>query len=161
MYKRQELGAIRVELTEQGYLQAVAEKTAKRKRPKAKGEVALLSFTVHDYTVIVGRNNKENDLITMKISRPDDIWTVSYTHLDVYKRQPKAKAIVTTAGRPSGIAATARLTPDIIISMRSPPRKKPAIATKAHRVMLTATRMRPKCSSLCCSGCLLYTSRCV
>jgi len=71
---QRELGAIRVELTEQGYLQAVAEKTAKRKRPKAKGEVALLSFTVHDYTVIVGRNNKENDLITMKISRPDDIW---------------------------------------------------------------------------------------
>jgi len=72
--KQGELGAIRAELMEQGYLQEDAESAAKRKRPKAKGEVSLLSFAVHGYTVIAGRNNKENDLITMKMARPDDIW---------------------------------------------------------------------------------------
>jgi predicted ribosome quality control (RQC) complex YloA/Tae2 family protein len=72
--RQRELGAIRVELMEQGYLQEVVENRAKQKKPKTSSEVALLSFTVHGYTVIAGRNNKENDLITMKIARPDDVW---------------------------------------------------------------------------------------
>ncbi len=37
---------------------------------------------------------------------------------------------------------------------------KPAIPTKAHKAMLTATRIRPKCSNLCCSGVVSSLTSC-
>ncbi len=48
------------------------------------------------------------------------------------RRAPKARAMVTTAGRPSGIAATARLTATRNISSGEPPRATPDANTATH-----------------------------
>jgi predicted ribosome quality control (RQC) complex YloA/Tae2 family protein len=106
---QRELETIRVELMEQGYLQEIARDKAKRKKPKASKEVALLSFTVHGHTVIAGRNNKENDLITMKIARPDDIWIhargIPGAHVVLKTNQAKGEVSQGALLAAAGIAA--------------------------------------------------------
>lgn len=72
--KLRDIEAIRAELIEQGYLKEAACNRAKKKSQKTTSERAPLSFTVEGYTVLVGRNNKENDFVTMKIADSDDLW---------------------------------------------------------------------------------------
>ena len=63
---------IRRELADQGYLAR-----PRRERPRAqKGGVPSgpLSFAVDGHEVLVGRNNTENDVLTLRMARPDDIW---------------------------------------------------------------------------------------
>lgn len=60
---------IREELKEQGYLR----KTYKRKKNTVK--LTPLSFTSSEgYQILVGRNNVQNDELTMKIAHPNDMW---------------------------------------------------------------------------------------
>ncbi len=60
---------IREELKEQGYLR----KTYKRKKNTVK--LTSLSFTSSEgYQILVGRNNVQNDELTMKIAHPNDMW---------------------------------------------------------------------------------------
>lgn len=66
----QDLMEIRSELQEQGYLRAVREK--KQKQPAVS---APMKFTTKDgFTVLVGRNNRQNDRLTMKLANNNDIW---------------------------------------------------------------------------------------
>jgi predicted ribosome quality control (RQC) complex YloA/Tae2 family protein len=67
-----ELEEIRQELVENSYLK---EKHA-RKKTKNKGKSSPpLTFTTRDnYTILVGKNNKQNDLLTLKMARKDDLW---------------------------------------------------------------------------------------
>lgn len=63
---------IRRELADQGYLAR-----PRRERPGGKKGArpsGPLSFAVDGHEVLVGRNNTENDLLTLKMARPDDIW---------------------------------------------------------------------------------------
>ncbi len=64
------LDAIREELIETGYLRRKKIKT-KVKKPKAK---PLEYTTSTGMTVLVGRNNKENDSLTLKQAAKTDIW---------------------------------------------------------------------------------------
>ena len=65
-----ELEEIRRELQEVGYLRAEA---GKRKVKQAK--LAPMRFESTDgYPIYVGRNNKQNDELTFKLARKDDIW---------------------------------------------------------------------------------------
>lgn len=64
-----ELEEIRQELVEQGYLKSKGKKT--------KGDSALppLSFTSPaGFQILVGRNNKQNDRLTLKQAAKNDIW---------------------------------------------------------------------------------------
>ncbi|MCR4401764.1 MAG: NFACT family protein [Firmicutes bacterium] len=66
------LEGIRRELAEQGYLAS-----PRRERPiTPKGRVASgpLSFSVDGHEVLVGRNNAENDALTLRLAHPEDIW---------------------------------------------------------------------------------------
>lgn len=65
-----ELSQIRLELIEQGYIK---ERTkGKLKAPKA---LPPLEFKTTDgFTVLVGRNNKQNDQLTLKIASKFDYW---------------------------------------------------------------------------------------
>ena len=67
---------------------------------------------------------------------------------------PRVRVMVTTAGRLSGIAATARLTAVSSSSSRSSPRSSPMPETTS--TMTPATRASPltSVSSRCCSGVL-------
>lgn len=65
-----ELSEIRAELEEQGYLRA--NSNARKQKMKA---LAPYEFVSDDgFTILVGRNNKQNDELTMKQSMKEDIW---------------------------------------------------------------------------------------
>ncbi len=66
----QDLLEIRTELSEQGYVKAQGGKKA-----KAVKQLPPLEFEVSDgFKVLVGRNNKQNDTLTMKTARNSDMW---------------------------------------------------------------------------------------
>ncbi len=67
---------------------------------------------------------------------------------------PRASPTVTTAGRASGIAATASATPQRNISKGSKPLKIPSTATKATTIRVAAPSQRPNWSSFSCKGVL-------
>lgn len=54
----------------------ISKKQQKKKTNKKKGNITFspLSFEVDGYTVLVGRNNKENDWLTTKHASPTDLW---------------------------------------------------------------------------------------
>ncbi len=65
----QELGELRAELTQQGYL--------RQQKGKAKPLPPLkpLTFRSDDgYTILVGRNNTENDRLTLRTAKGSDVW---------------------------------------------------------------------------------------
>ena len=65
-----ELEEIRQELQDQGYLRPEAG----RKRPK-QGKLAPMRFESTDgYPIYVGRNNRQNEELTYRLARKDDIW---------------------------------------------------------------------------------------
>ena len=65
-----ELEEIRQELQDQGYLRPEAG----RKRPK-QGKLAPMRFESTDgYPIYVGRNNRQNEELTFRLARKDDIW---------------------------------------------------------------------------------------
>lgn len=64
-----ELAVIRQELCDQGYLRRAGKKG---NRPKMRGP---LEFVLDDgYTLLVGRNNTQNDQLTTKLAEKTDIW---------------------------------------------------------------------------------------
>ena len=65
-----ELEEIRQELQSQGYL----KQEGRRKRPR-QGKLSPMRFESTDgYPIYVGRNNRQNDELTFKMARKDDIW---------------------------------------------------------------------------------------
>lgn len=66
-----ELSEIRRELSEQGYLRK--EKQAQRS-DKSKLSDPLKYISSDGYEILVGRNNRQNDLLTLKTARAADIW---------------------------------------------------------------------------------------
>lgn len=79
---------VRQELQEQGYLKAPK---GSKQRPAA--AVAPIEFTVSDgFRVLVGRNNKQNDRLTLKLANNNDIWFHT-------KNIPGSHTILVTDGR--------------------------------------------------------------
>ncbi len=83
-----DLAEIRAELKEQGYIR---KGRGKKERPAAVS--APLSFTTSDgFTVLVGRNNRQNDRLTMKLANNNDIWFHT-------KNIPGSHTVLVTEGR--------------------------------------------------------------
>ena len=83
-----DLAEIRAELMEQGYLRAQRGKKAKKESPSAP-----LQFEVADgFTVLVGRNNRQNDQLTMRTANNNDWWF----HV---KNIPGSHTVLVTEGR--------------------------------------------------------------
>ncbi len=68
-----EIIELRAELAEQGYIKSSKNKG---KPPKATPPIKFLSSD--GYTILVGRNNKQNDKLTLKDSQKQDLWL--HTH---------------------------------------------------------------------------------
>lgn len=68
-----EVNELRLELAEQGYIRAVRLKC---KPPKSQPPLEYLSSD--GYTIFAGRNNKQNDKLTLKTAAKTDIWL--HTH---------------------------------------------------------------------------------
>ena len=67
------MNELRLELAEQGYIRAVR---LKGKPPKSQPPIEYLSSD--GYTIFAGRNNKQNDKLTLKTAAKTDIWL--HTH---------------------------------------------------------------------------------
>lgn len=65
-----EINQIRSELAEQGYIRI--KSTAKKKKEEKPKPMHFVSSDGYD--IFVGKNNKQNDYLTLKLSRPTDIW---------------------------------------------------------------------------------------
>ena len=65
---------------------------------------------------------------------------------------PMARVTVTTAGRPSGMAATARATDASTVSARDSPRSRLRMAKIATAAAATSASRRPRACSCTCSG---------
>lgn len=65
-----ELSEIRRELREQGYLRAVKGDD----RPSKKLSEPMRFHSSEGYEILVGRNNRQNDILTLKTAKATDIW---------------------------------------------------------------------------------------
>ena len=83
-----DLAEIRAELKEQGYIRSL-----RSKKEKPAGISEPLSFTTSDgFTVLVGRNNRQNDKLTLKLANNNDVWF----HV---KNIPGSHTVLVTDGR--------------------------------------------------------------
>ncbi len=94
-----DLSEIRGELMEQGYL-----RVPRSKREKLASVSAPMRFTTFDgFTVLVGRNNRQNDRLTLKTANNNDIWfhtkniPGSHTVLVTEGKEPTETAMVEAA----------------------------------------------------------------
>lgn len=84
----QDLSEIRGELAEQGYVRII-----RSKKQKEAPVSAPMKFTTSDgFTVLVGRNNRQNDRLTMKTANNNDVWFHT-------KNIPGSHTILVTEGR--------------------------------------------------------------
>ncbi|MGN0665439.1 MAG: NFACT family protein [Huintestinicola sp.] len=66
-----DVNELRAELAEQGYIRALRSKG----KPQKVRSAPPLEFTAPDGTqILVGRNNKQNDMLTTKLAEKTDIW---------------------------------------------------------------------------------------
>ncbi len=96
----QELGEIRAELVQTGYIR---QKQSGKGKPKEKLLPPLEFTTTDGFKVLVGRNNRQNDRLTLKTAKKRDIWlhtkdiAGSHTILVTDGRQPTEQAILEAA----------------------------------------------------------------
>lgn len=82
-----ELNEIRAELTEQGYIKAPKGKQKKQ------SSLPPLEFTsASGFKILVGRNNKQNDKLTLKQARGSDLWFHT-------KEIPGSHTVIMTQGK--------------------------------------------------------------
>ncbi|ATW24830.1 Rqc2 family fibronectin-binding protein [Candidatus Formimonas warabiya] len=101
-----DLEEIRSELVDAAYL----KEKAQIKKGKAKEPVSQpLSFTSQEgYTILVGKNNKQNDLLTLKMAQKDDLWlhtkNIPGSHV-IIRRQPGQEIPFATMEEAAKLAA--------------------------------------------------------
>ena len=66
-----DLGEIRAELIAAGYIKG---DNGKKKREKQTQTGSPMEFSYKGYTIYVGRNNVQNDYLTLRMSRSNDLW---------------------------------------------------------------------------------------
>ncbi|SHF50159.1 Rqc2 family fibronectin-binding protein [Ornithinibacillus halophilus] len=89
---------IREELREEGYLKKQRTQKKKNKPTKPKPE----QFVASDGTIIlVGKNNKQNEYVTMKLAHRDDIWLhtkdIPGSHVVIREKDPSVETILEAA----------------------------------------------------------------
>ncbi|MDH7576476.1 MAG: NFACT RNA binding domain-containing protein [Bacillota bacterium] len=105
----QELEEIRTELEEAGYIKAKNRKHKKGKREASNLQPQILRFTSPEgFEILVGKNNKQNDYLTMRLAKNDDLWLhakdVAGSHV-VIKAQPGRSIPPATLERAAQLAA--------------------------------------------------------
>lgn len=87
------LEEIRQELIEQGFVKQPPPKPCIRKKIKDKNKPIFLSFRSSDgFQLFAGKNNKQNDFLTLKFAQENDLWLHA-------KDIPGAHVIIRTEGK--------------------------------------------------------------
>ena len=85
----QEILEIKDELATEGYI-SIQEQNKKKKKQKTE-IYKPKEFTIDGYTVFVGKNNRQNDYLTLKIARSHDMWlhtkNIPGSHVIIVKKQ--------------------------------------------------------------------------
>ncbi|MFN4150081.1 MAG: NFACT RNA binding domain-containing protein, partial [Candidatus Sericytochromatia bacterium] len=68
----EDLKEIEQELQEENYITSKNKEKSKKKKELRKSD--LLSFNYNDVDILVGKNNTQNEFLTMKYASPQDIW---------------------------------------------------------------------------------------
>jgi len=68
----QDLQDIRWELEEAGYAKARPQKNNNKVKTTAQSEP--LAVAIEDYKILIGKNNKQNDYVTFKLGKNEDLW---------------------------------------------------------------------------------------
>jgi len=70
-----EIDEIKQELTEQGYIKTPPAKPGQKKNKMERHIPRPISFRSSDgFTIFAGKNNKQNDYLTLKLADPEDLW---------------------------------------------------------------------------------------
>lgn len=94
----EDIEEIREELREEGYLKKQRSKANKNKVQKPKPE----TFTATDgTTILVGKNNKQNEYLTTKLARRDEIWLhtkdIPGSHVVIRDTEPSEETLLEAA----------------------------------------------------------------
>ncbi|RCW51399.1 MULTISPECIES: NFACT family protein [unclassified Halanaerobium] len=90
--KKEELEEIKEELKSEGYIK---EKNSSRRKINSRPDKSSPRkfFSSDGYTILVGRNNRQNDNLTKKIANPGDIWlhtkTIAGSHVIIKRDTDK------------------------------------------------------------------------
>jgi len=86
-----DLEELKKELTAQGYLKP--EKTPARAKKEEQGTGEPLEFRSGDgFQILVGKNNRQNDRLTLRLAKPDDLWLHT-------RNIPGSHVIISSGGR--------------------------------------------------------------
>lgn len=89
----QDLEEIKLELVKQGYIKDNTPRAGKKREKVAAPQSRPLQYTTSDgFTVLVGKNNRQNDTLTLKTAEDHDIWLHA-------SKIPGAHVIIRTGGR--------------------------------------------------------------
>lgn len=88
---RQELQALRIELKDSG-IDRYARQDRKAKKPE-KQEEQLLSFSMLDHTIWIGRNSRQNEMLTLHKAGRNDLWLHA-------QKIPGSHVIIESSGAP-------------------------------------------------------------
>ena len=110
----------------------------------------MILTTVISFRVRVPVLSEQIMVVLPRVSTEASLRTMAF--LRVICVTPRARVIVKTAGSPSGMAETARLTEVMNISSRSSWRTTPVKNTKMQRTMAMTQSMRPSFSIFCFKG---------
>ncbi len=108
-----ELGEIKAELESGGYIRAEGGK--KPRRPSPSGPMEL---EYGGYTILVGRNNVQNDYLTLKIGRSRDLWlhtkNIPGSHVLVkYQGEDFPSSVITAAASLAAWFSKGRSSPKV------------------------------------------------
>lgn len=104
---KKDIDAITEELREEGYLKTNKNQKKKKKQPP-KG--FLKTVSTEGFEIVSGRNNYENDELTLKIAGPNDLWfhikdyPGTHTILFLNGKEPTDKAIYEAAKISAGLS---------------------------------------------------------
>lgn len=103
-----ELHEIQAELVEAGYLHS-KEKNKDKKKLQKKEAPQIKQITSQDgFTILIGKNNKQNDYLTMRLAKDEDYWLHAKesagAHV-VVKSKPGQEVPPTTLEEAAGLAA--------------------------------------------------------
>ena len=152
------LREIRSELQDEGY---VKEKRASQKR-KLKQESPAQPLEISDaegYRILIGRNNRQNDLVTMRLARNDDLWLHakdipgSHVVIQLQNNTRFSEAVIAKAAGLAAYYSRARQGLKVPVDytlrkfVRKPRGAKPGMVIYDHQKTILATPEKPPAQS--------------
>lgn len=140
-----EVEEIRQELTAVGYIKPV-----NKRRLTVQPSSPLTTITDDGFTILVGKNNKQNDLVTFKQAKPDDFWfhtkdiPGSHVVLRTNSQHPSQTAIIAAANL-AAFFSKARQSANVPVDytqrryVKKPAGAKPGFVIYEHQTTLYIT----------------------